>query len=114
MMEIAHQLCKVSASAKPALNAAHNQRPRMERPLSGGFSLGKGVEEMPRKFRQELPESEILRERALRCRQLADGAGDLEFAIKLNALSEEYEGDAKRTESGGHIGRRYYISRPKG
>ncbi|CAN0447001.1 unnamed protein product, partial [Phaeothamnion confervicola] len=54
---------------------------------------------VPRKFRQELPESEILRERALRCRQLADGSGDLEFAIKLNALSEEYEGDAKRIES---------------
>lgn len=54
---------------------------------------------MPRKFRQELPESEILRERALRCRQLADGVGDLEFAIKLNALSEEYEGHAKRTEA---------------
>lgn len=86
----------------------------MERPLSGGFSLSKGVEEVPRKFRQELPESEILRERALRCRQLADGSGDLEFAIKLNALSEEYEGDAKRIESGGYIGRRYYISRPKG
>lgn len=42
---------------------------------------------MPRKFRQELPESEILRERALRCRQLADGAGDLEFAIKLKGTS---------------------------
>ena len=69
---------------------------------------------MPRKFRQELPESEILRERALRCRQHADGAGDLEFAIKLKALSEEYEVDAKLTESGGHIGRRYYISRPNG
>jgi hypothetical protein len=59
---------------------------------------------MPRKFRQELPESEVLRERALRCRQLADGAGDLDFAIKLNALSEEYEGDAKRTEAGERIG----------
>ena len=53
---------------------------------------------MPRKLRQELAESEILRERALRCRQLADGAGNLEFAIKLNAISDEYECDAKRTE----------------
>jgi hypothetical protein len=29
-----------------------------------------------------------------------DGVGDLKFAIKLKALSEEYEGDAKRTEAG--------------
>jgi hypothetical protein len=113
MMEIAGQLCMVPASAKTALNAAHNQRPRMERPLSGGFSVGKGAEEMPRKLRQELPESEILRERALRCRQLADGAGNLEFAIKLNAISNEYECDAKRTDVGGHINRRYYSSHQK-
>ncbi len=58
---------------------------------------------MPRNFRQELPESEILRQRALRCRQLDDGVGDLEFAIKLKALSEEYEGDARRTEDKGRI-----------
>ena len=58
---------------------------------------------MPRNFRQELPESEILRQRALRCRQLADGVGDLEFAIKLKALSEEYEGDARRKEDKGRI-----------
>ena len=36
--------------------------------------------------------------RAHRCRQLADGVGNLEFAIKLNALSEEYESDAQRPE----------------
>ena len=44
---------------------------------------------------------------------LADGAGDLEFAIKLNALSEEYEGEAKRTEAGGHLGCSYYTSYSK-
>lgn len=69
---------------------------------------------MPRRFRQEFPESEILRERALRCRQLADGVGDLKFAIKLKALSEEYEGDAKRTEAGGRVSQDFYTSHPKG
>ncbi len=51
---------------------------------------------MPRKFQQKLPEIEILRARAHRCRQLADGAGDMAFAIKLHAISTEYEGEAKR------------------
>lgn len=40
MMVIHRRLCRILASAKTALNAAHSQRPRMERPLSGGFSLG--------------------------------------------------------------------------
>ncbi len=68
---------------------------------------------MPRKFRQELPEVEILRDRALRCRRLADGVGDLAFAIKLHALSEEYECEAKRTEAGGRIGWRDYTDHPE-
>jgi hypothetical protein len=38
----------------------------------------------------------ILRDRALRCRQLADGVGDPGFAKKLYALSDEYEGRKKR------------------
>jgi len=42
-----------------------------------------------------LGESEKQRDRARRCRELADGAGDPDFAAKLYALSEEYEGLAK-------------------
>ena len=53
---------------------------------------------MPRRVRQVLADSEILRDRAQRCRQLADGVGDLEFAIKLNELSQEYEDSAERIE----------------
>lgn len=36
-----------------------------------------------------------LRERALRCRQLADGAGNQQFAVMLNALAREYDGKAE-------------------
>ena len=54
---------------------------------------------MPQKYRREVSEGEKLRARADRCRQLADSVGNLEFAIKLNALSEEYESDAHRTEA---------------
>ena len=68
---------------------------------------------MPRKFRQEPTESEILRDRALRCRLLADGVGDLAFAIKLQALSEEYECQANRTDAQGRIGWRYYVDHPE-
>jgi hypothetical protein len=49
---------------------------------------------MPRKTRRVTADSERMRERALLCRQLANGAGDPHFAMKLNALSEEYEGVA--------------------
>ena len=66
---------------------------------------------MPRKFREELPELEILRNRALRCRRLADSVGDLAFAIKLHALSEEYEREANRTEARRRIGWRHYRDR---
>ncbi len=41
MIAIARWLGKILTSAKTALNAAHNQRPRMERPLSGGLSLSR-------------------------------------------------------------------------
>lgn len=54
---------------------------------------------MPRKVRQVFADSEILRERALRCRQLADGVGNLRFAIRLTELSQEYEGLAGLKES---------------
>jgi hypothetical protein len=71
-----------------------------ERPLSGGFSLPLRRKEMPEKTREKtLTQSEKLRDRALRCRQLADGAGDANFAIKLYALSDEYEGRAARPVS---------------
>ena len=54
---------------------------------------------MPRKVRRVQADSERLRDRALWCRQLADGAGDAQFAIKVNALSEEYEGAAELIEA---------------
>jgi hypothetical protein len=54
---------------------------------------------MPRKTRRVQTDSERLRDRALWCRQLAYGAGDLQFAIKFNALSEEYEGGAELVEA---------------
>jgi hypothetical protein len=69
----------------------------MERPLSGGFSLSMEGK-MPRKAQRVQADSERMRDRAFWCRQLADGAGDLQFAIKLNALSEEYEGAAELVE----------------
>lgn len=54
----------------------------------------------PRKERQIRPQSEILRARAERCRKLADAVGDLEFAIRLHALSEEYDRRASRADIG--------------
>ncbi len=50
---------------------------------------------MHQKPRGKPSHSEVLRDRALRCRQLADGVGDPEFAKKLHALSDEYEGHKK-------------------
>ena len=58
---------------------------------------------MPQKYLRENSESEKDRARAHRCRQLADGAGNLEFAIKLHALSVEYESRARRTDAKGRI-----------
>jgi hypothetical protein len=53
---------------------------------------------MPRKIRDILTDSEKMRERARKCRQLAEGAGHPKFAITLNALSREYEGNAELIE----------------
>ena len=48
---------------------------------------------MPKKIPLEkISHSERHRNRALWCRQLADGAGDRGFAEKLYALSKEFEG----------------------
>ena len=55
---------------------------------------------MPRKAKRVQANSERMRDRALWCRQLAGGAGDPQFAIKLNALSEEYESVAVLVEQG--------------
>ena len=54
---------------------------------------------MPRETRSVQTDSERMRGRVFWCRQLADGAGDLQFAIKLNALSEEYKGAAELVEA---------------
>ena len=61
----------------------------------GRLFLGSGVEEMHRKARKVLTNGERLRDRAFRCRQLADGAGDLKFAVTLKALAQEYESTAE-------------------
>ena len=50
---------------------------------------------MPSKRRDILADRGRLRERALRCPQLADGAGNQQFAIMLNALAREYDGKAE-------------------
>ena len=97
MMEIARRLCMIP-TAKTAFKAAHNHCRMMEKPLTGRLFFEQ-ESKMPRKFRQELPEREILRNRAVRCRRLPDGVGDLAFAIKLHALSEEYEREANRKKS---------------
>lgn len=43
--------------------------------------------------------TEQLQERAVFFRRLADGAGDLKFAVKLQALVDEYEREAGRAAS---------------
>ena len=54
---------------------------------------------MARRLKEVLTDSERLRDRALRCRQLADGAGDLKFGVTLKALAEEYEGIAELADA---------------
>ena len=44
-------------------------------------------------------DTERSRKRALWCRQLAEGAGNLQFAIKLKDLSQEYDGLAELIEA---------------
>jgi hypothetical protein len=43
--------------------------------------------------------TEQLQERAVFFRRLADGAGNLKFATKLQALVDEYEREARRAAS---------------
>lgn len=68
---------------------------------------------MQSKSRYEATYRAVLRERAERCRRLADAIGDLAFAIKLHALSAEYESRAKGTEASVRIGWRYYDDHPE-
>ena len=46
----------------------------------------------------ETPEGKTLHERAIKCRRLADATGDLQFALKLNAIANEYEAQASAVE----------------
>lgn len=46
----------------------------------------------------ETPEGKTLHERATKCRRLAEAAGDLQFALKLNAIANEYEAQASAVE----------------
>jgi hypothetical protein len=46
----------------------------------------------------ETPEGKTLHERAIKCRRLADATGDLQFALKLNAIADEYEARASAVE----------------
>jgi hypothetical protein len=47
----------------------------------------------------EMPESKKLRERAINCHRLAVGAGDPQFALKLEAIAGEYEVKAVEAEA---------------
>ena len=51
------------------------------------------------KARNFILDNERLRKRALWCRQLAEGAGDLQFAAKLKDISREYDGHAELVET---------------
>ena len=46
----------------------------------------------------ETPEGKTLHERAIKCRRLAEATGDLQFALKLNAIANEYEAQASAAE----------------
>ena len=46
----------------------------------------------------ETPQGKTLHERAIKCRRLADAAGDLQFALKVNAIANEYEEQARAAE----------------
>ena len=48
--------------------------------------------------RQQLADAIRLRDRAVRCRRLAAGAGDPEFALKLAAIADEYQAKAVQAE----------------
>jgi hypothetical protein len=43
--------------------------------------------------------SKLLHERAIFCKRLAVGAADPKFAATLQALADEYEGEAARSET---------------
>tara|TARA_E500000081_G_scaffold128078_1_gene136191 strand:+ start:167 stop:349 length:183 start_codon:yes stop_codon:yes gene_type:complete len=49
--------------------------------------------------RPETAESKKMRERATMCHRLAVGADHPAFALKLNALAEEYEAKAVKAEA---------------
>jgi hypothetical protein len=47
----------------------------------------------------EMSESKRLRERAINCHRLAVGVGDPQFALKLNAIADEYEAKAVEVDA---------------
>jgi hypothetical protein len=61
---------------------------------------GKPRQLRPQKIKDIRPQNVILRERAERCRKLADAIGDLEFAVRLHALAVEYDRRAKQQNPG--------------
>jgi hypothetical protein len=60
---------------------------------------------MPSKRRDLQADCARLHERAQRWRQMADGAGDQQFAVLLNALAREYDGKAELIDE--------YVNLPK-
>jgi hypothetical protein len=46
-----------------------------------------------------MSESKKLRERAIYCRRLAVGVDDPQFALKLNAIADEYEAKAAEADA---------------
>lgn len=43
-------------------------------------------------------QGKTLHERAVKCRRLAEGTGNLQFALKVNAIANEYEAQARAAE----------------
>lgn len=60
---------------------------------------GRRRQQRPQKIKLIRSQDEILRDRAERCRALADAIGDLDFAIQLHALAVEYDDRAKQHNS---------------
>jgi len=46
-----------------------------------------------------MSEAKKLRERAINCHRLAVGVGDPKFALRLNALANEYEARAAQADA---------------
>lgn len=67
-------------------------------PVKIGIIVAKGIKTVERRVMVML-ESELLHQRAKKCRELAATAEDKEIERKLVALADEYEAKATRTNA---------------